>query len=210
MRKPRASFRDTFLDATTRLTSPDAARRYFSRLRFYNWRSAQKRRSASRAGQELQHCKGHVQRASYVSRGRQKSPADLSSRATTKEHAGDFSRRENYFLVKLRARKAAYNIRASPSERRTSGELRGGNTTERGEETGAVERVKRECETRDTSRLELQGSKDVGTCRDLQSRNYGYTIGNDTARTRARARSGPLSLCPPSLPPTKPRDIRSA
>lgn len=38
----------------------------------------------------------------------------------------------------------------------------------------------------DTARLELQGSKDVGTCRDLQSQNYGYTIGNDTAQTRAR------------------------
>lgn len=42
---------------------------------------------------------------------------------------------------------------------------------------------------RDTTRLELQGSKDVGTCRDLQSRNYGYTIDNDTAQTRARARA---------------------
>jgi len=62
---------------------------------------------------------------------------------------------------------------------------------------------------RDTTRLELQGSKDVGTCRDLQSRNYGYTIDNDTAQTRARARAllEPLSL---AGSPTKSRDIRSS
>ena len=29
-------------------------------------------------------------------------------------------------------------------------------------------------------RLELHPSKDVDTCRDLQSRNYGYVIDNDT------------------------------
>lgn len=58
---------------------------------------------------------------------------------------------------------------------------------------------------RDTTRLELQGSKDVGTCRDLQSRNYGYTIDNDTAQTCARGLLEPLS---PAGSPTKSRDIR--
>lgn len=118
-------------------------------------------------------------------------------RATTKEHAGDFSRRENYFLVKLRARKTAYNIRASPTVKEglrgggrvaTRCEGEGARRRERGWERGRTEPLsvlKGECESRDTSRLELQGSKDVGTCRDLQSRNYGYTIGNDTAGARA-------------------------
>lgn len=100
MARARASFA-IFLDVAT---SNTAGTGDISRLRFYNWRSAEKR-VGQYTGQELQHCKGHVQRASYVLRSAQKCPADLSRgpRATTKEHAGDFSRRENYFLVKLRA-----------------------------------------------------------------------------------------------------------
>ncbi|KAG7211026.1 hypothetical protein KM043_016387 [Ampulex compressa] len=59
-------------------------------------------------------------------------------------------------MGELLSRKATrvYNIRASGEKR------------EKGEEEKSW----------DTSPLELQGSKDVGTCRDLQSRNYGYTI----------------------------------
>lgn len=65
-------------------------------------------------------------------------------------------------------------------------------------------RVKKGGESRGTPpRLELHPSKDVDTCRDLQSRNYGYTIGNDTGWTRGQSHYPPWS-------PTKPRDIRSA
>lgn len=85
---------------------------------------------------------------------------------------------ENYFLVKrrARARKAAYNIYTRFSRKKVLQERNEGEYA------------------RDTSRLELQGSKDVGTCRDLQSRNYGYTIGNDTART-TRAPLGAHYIC---------------
>lgn len=67
-----------------------------------------------------------------------------------------------------------------------------------------VSRVKKRGKSRGTPpRLELHPSKDVDTCRDLQSRNYGYTIGNDTGWTRGQSHYPPWS-------PTKPRDIRSA
>lgn len=115
-------------------------------------------------GQELQHCKDCVQRVVRYAPCK-KSDWFISRRITTKEHRATFHGGE------LLSRKAtAYNIRASRMKK-----------SERKSEEEKCTRV-----ARDTTRLELQGSKDVGTCRDLQSRNYGYTIDNDTAQTRAR------------------------
>lgn len=123
----------------------------------------------TKCGQELQHMLYNIVKtaynASYVTH-RTKNPADLSR---------DVLRRKEYRATfhggELLSRKAAYKtwhiIYALLGWKRARGS----------EERGNV-RV-----ARDTTRLELQGSKDVGTCRDLQSQNYGYTIGNDTAQT---------------------------
>lgn len=118
-------------------------------------------------GQESQHCKDCVQRVVRYAPCKKSwliyLAAYYDKRATRRLFMA-----ENYFLVKPRIRR--YIIYALLEWKRA-----------RGSEEEKCTRV-----ARDTARLELQGSKDVGTCRDLQSRNYGYTIDNDTAQTRAR------------------------
>jgi len=162
-----------------------------SRLHFCDSLSVSRKKPS--AGQELQHCKDRVQHVVRYAPGK-KSDWFITIYTRTKEYRATFHGEE--LLSKAsRVRHIIYALLKLKKRDRRS---------KRRKEAATQEGM---CESQDTSRLELQGSKDVGTCRDLQSRNYGYTIGNDTARMRARILLEPLS---PTGSPTKPRDIRSA